>query len=334
MEFGLLYDLRNPPRWRIPAAELYAEVLDHIQAMEALGFPIAWVTEHHFIDDDYLPSCLAMAAAIAARTKTITIGTAVLLLPLHDALRVAEDAAVVDVLSSGRLRLGVGLGYKLEEFEAFGVSRKARPSRMDEGIEVMRAAWADGAANYEGRHYRFHDINVTPKPVQRPGPEIWLAGRAEPAVRRAARLGDGLIAVGGPELYGMYRDMRAEYGKTGPANVATFARSYPAEDPGSAWEACGEHVAYRQLNYADWYGAAADLDSDRTWKANFEAARTSGAAAAFFQRPEAVVDEVKQFAAAGVTSLLYFATFPGMRPSATIPYFETLAKHVAPALGS
>src|SRR5258708_39844009 len=114
MEIGLLYDLRNPPEWRIPRAELYAETLDHIQAMEALGFPVIWVTEHHFIDDEYLPGCLTFAAAIAARTKTVMIGTAVVLLPLNDAIRIAEDAAAVDVLSNGQLRLGLGLGDKLE----------------------------------------------------------------------------------------------------------------------------------------------------------------------------------------------------------------------------
>src|SRR5688572_33477540 len=128
MEIGLLYDLRNPPEWRIPSADLYAETLDHIAAVEAMGIPMCWVTEHHFIDDEYLPSCLTFAAAIAARTKTVTIGTAVILLPLQNALRVAEDAAVVDILSNGRLRLGLGLGYKIEEFDAFGVNRKHRAS--------------------------------------------------------------------------------------------------------------------------------------------------------------------------------------------------------------
>jgi alkanesulfonate monooxygenase SsuD/methylene tetrahydromethanopterin reductase-like flavin-dependent oxidoreductase (luciferase family) len=288
------------------------------------------VTEHHFIDDEYLPSCLAMAAAIAARTKRVSIGTAVLLLPLHDALRVAEDAAVVDVLSNGRLRLGLGLGYKLEEFEAFGVSRKARPGRMEEGIEVIRAAWADGPATFEGKHYRFNGISVTPKPVQRPGPEIWLAGRAEPAIRRAARMADGLIAVGGPDLNGMYRDLRAEYGRTGPANIAAFAQSYPSDDPGRAWEECGEHAFYRARNYADWYGAAADIESDRTWMSAVEAGRRTGTNAGLFKTPDDVVAEVRAAEATGVTSLLYFATFPGLRPSATIPLFETLARQVMP----
>jgi alkanesulfonate monooxygenase SsuD/methylene tetrahydromethanopterin reductase-like flavin-dependent oxidoreductase (luciferase family) len=332
MEIGLLYDLRNPPQWRIPTAELYAETLDHISAVEAMGFPVCWVTEHHFIDDEYLPSCLAFAAAIAARTKTITIGTAVILLPLQDALHIAEDAAVVDVLSNGRLRLGLGLGYKLEEFEAFGVSRKSRARRMDEGIDVIKAAWSDGPASYSGRHYTFSGIDVTPKPVQKPRPEIWLAGRAEPSVRRAARMADGLIAVGGPDLYDTYRSARAEYGQTGRANIATFAWSYPAEDPGRAWEECGEHATYRARNYADWYGAAADLESDRTWMAAVEAGANPGARASLFKTPDDAIADLRTMAGMGVTSVLYFATFPGMRPSATLPYFEVMAKQVLPAV--
>jgi alkanesulfonate monooxygenase SsuD/methylene tetrahydromethanopterin reductase-like flavin-dependent oxidoreductase (luciferase family) len=332
MEIGLLYDLRNPPEWRIPSAELYAETLDHVAAVEAMGFPMSWVTEHHFIDDEYLPSCLTFAAAIAARTKSITIGTAVILLPLQDALRIAEDAAVVDVLSNGRLRLGLGLGYKLEEFDAFGVNRKSRARLMDEGIDVIKAAWGEGPASYEGRHYNFRDISVTPKPVQRPRPEIWLAGRAEASVRRTARAADGLIAVGGPDLYDTYRAARAEYGQQGKANIATFAWSYAASDPGHAWEQVGPHATYRARNYADWYGAAADLESDRTWRAAVEAGSNPGARSSLFKTPDEAIADLRTMASLGVTSVIYFATFPGLRPSATLPYFETMAKHVLPAV--
>lgn len=333
MEFGLLYDFRNPPQWRIPPAELYAETLDHIQAMEALGFPVIWVTEHHFIEDEYLPSVMAMAAAIAVRTKTVKIGTAVLLLPLQDAIRVAEDAAVVDVLSNGRLRLGLGLGYKLEEFDAFRVPRAARRSLMEEGIDVIRAAWADGPQTYEGTHYNFRDISVTPKPVQRPGPEIWLAGRADVPVGRAARMGDGLIAVGPPSLYDGYRAAREEYGRTGPDNICTFAWRMPAEDPGRAWEEVGPHAAHRMANYADWYGTAADLPTDGLMGRALDVGRSPGATPSMFGSVEDTIAEVEAMQANGVSSLLYFATFPGLRPSATIPYFELLAKEVMPRFG-
>ena len=203
MELGVLYDLRNPPSSGISNAEVYAETLAHIEAMEGLGFDVVWLTEHHFIDDSYLPATLTMAAAVAARTERVTIGTAVLLLPLHDPLHVAEEAAVVDLLSGGRLRLGLGLGYKLQEFEVFGVDRRHRRGLMEEGVEVIRRSWADGPFTFEGRHHRYHDLDVTPKPAQRPGPEIWLAGRDPVPAERAARLGDGLIATPGPDTFAL-----------------------------------------------------------------------------------------------------------------------------------
>jgi alkanesulfonate monooxygenase SsuD/methylene tetrahydromethanopterin reductase-like flavin-dependent oxidoreductase (luciferase family) len=330
MEIGLLYDLRNPPQWRIPTAELYAETLDHIQAMEDLGFPLVWVTEHHFIEDEYLPSCLAFAAAIAARTKKVTIGTAVLLLPLHDAIRVAEDCAVVDQLSNGRLRLGVGLGYKIEEFETFGIPRKARKGRIEEGVEVIRAAWADGPVHYEGRHYRLNGVEVTPKPAQRPGPPIWMGGRAEAPVRRAARMGDGLIAAGEPELNRIFAEEWRAAGKEGTPPIATFAWAYPADDPGAAWETVAPHSRYRAEKYADWYGAAADLQGDTTWRAAADAQLSPGTNADLFRTPDEVVESLLRMEAEGATSAVYFATFPGLRPSATIPYFELMAKHVLP----
>lgn len=330
MDFGLVFDFRNPPEWKRPIAELYAETLDLIQAVEELGFDTVWVTEHHFIEDEYLPSCLAAAAAIAARTKRVTIGTAVLLLPLHDAVRVAEDAAVVDAFSNGRLRLGLGLGYKAEEFGAFGKRRSARPSLMDEGIAVIRGAWADGPLTFSGKHYELDGINVTPKPVQRPGPEIWIGGRSEPATRRAARLGDGFISGASPYLINIYNETRAAAGRTGPANIAAFAACYPTEDPEGAWQAAGPHIFHRNKNYAEWYGEAADLPSDTAWKQAVDEGRHRSATENVFRTSEVLINDLHRLESKGVSSVLTFGTFPGMRPSAMLPYYETLAREVFP----
>src|SRR5437868_899465 len=109
-------DLRNPPRWSRPWADHYAHALELVEEGERLGASSAWLTEHHFFDDGYLPQCLTFAAAVAARTKRLRIGTAVLLLPLHPPLEVAEQAAVVDIMSGGRLDLGLGLGYRKPEY--------------------------------------------------------------------------------------------------------------------------------------------------------------------------------------------------------------------------
>ena len=125
MKFGIWYHLRNPERWKQPAQDLYRKTLDQIVAAEKLGYDSVWVSEHHFTDDGYLPSSLLFLAAVAARTTRIRLGTLILLLPLHHPLRVAEDAAVLDILSNGRVDLGVAAGYRVEEFEAFEVPHKS-----------------------------------------------------------------------------------------------------------------------------------------------------------------------------------------------------------------
>jgi alkanesulfonate monooxygenase SsuD/methylene tetrahydromethanopterin reductase-like flavin-dependent oxidoreductase (luciferase family) len=326
----VLYDMRNPRDSGISNADLYQRTLEHIERMEELGFDTVWLTEHHFIEDDYLPSVLTMAAAVAARTSRVTIGTAVLLLPLHDPIRVAEDAAVVDVLSNGRLRLGLGLGYKLEEFEAFGVDRRHRPSLLEEGIEIIRGAWADGPFTHHGPHRRFDELDVTPKPVQRPGPQIWLAGRAKVPVIRAATVGDGLIVVGGPDLYREYHDAHGASGRDDPARLCIFAFTYPSDDPQRHDAELGRYATYRMENYAKWYGTAGDLDVDRALLRAAGAADAAGMLS-FFGSPETVIGELKVAEEAGATAALWFATLPGTTPDATTPLFELLARDVMPA---
>jgi alkanesulfonate monooxygenase SsuD/methylene tetrahydromethanopterin reductase-like flavin-dependent oxidoreductase (luciferase family) len=142
IRFGLWYDFRNPPQWRQPADRLYREILDQIAWGENNGFDDVWLSEHHFIEDGYLPSILPAAAAIAARTNRIRIASGVLLMPFHNPIRLAEDIATVDVISGGRFELGVGIGFKREEFTGFGVSSKERGARTDQSLEIIRRALA------------------------------------------------------------------------------------------------------------------------------------------------------------------------------------------------
>src|SRR5260370_784838 len=164
MKFGVWYHLRNPDRWRQPPAMLYAQTLDQIVAAETLGFDSVWTSEHHFVDDGYLPSTLLFLAAAAARTRRMRIGTLILLLPLHHPLRVAEDAAVLDLISGGRLDLGVAAGYRVEEFEVFRVPHGDRGRRMSEALAILQGAWGDGPFSFEGRDFQYHSVNVTPQP--------------------------------------------------------------------------------------------------------------------------------------------------------------------------
>jgi probable F420-dependent oxidoreductase len=171
----------------------YRETLELVRLAESVGFDSAWVSEHHGSSDGYLPSLLAMLAAFAALTERIELGTGVVLTPLHDPLRLAEDAAVVDQLSGGRLILGIGNGWREEEFRMFGASRAQRGARTEETIEVLRRAWTGRRFSFEGQTLRYDRVKVTPPPARPGGPPILLGGYDRKAVVRAGRLADGYV---------------------------------------------------------------------------------------------------------------------------------------------
>jgi probable F420-dependent oxidoreductase len=177
---------------RTPAQE-YGETLELVRLAESVGFDSAWVSEHHGASDGYLPSALPMLAAFAAVTERIELGTGIVLTPFHEALRLAEDAAVVDQISGGRLLLGLGLGWRAEEFRMFGVPIGQRARRTAETIEVLRRAWTGRRFTFEGRTMRYDQVKVTPAPARPSGPPIFLGGYDDRAVRRAGRLADGYI---------------------------------------------------------------------------------------------------------------------------------------------
>ena len=171
----------------------YRETLELVRLAERVGFDSAWVSEHHGSSDGYLPSLLPMLAAFAAVTERIELGTGVVLTPLHDPLRLAEDAAVVDQLSGGRLILGIGNGWREEEFRMFGASRAQRGARTEETIEVLRRAWTGRRFSFEGQTLRYDRVKVTPPPARPGGPPILLGGYDRKAVVRAGRLADGYV---------------------------------------------------------------------------------------------------------------------------------------------
>ena len=173
----------------------FEETIQECERAEAAGFDSVWLGEHHNSPALY-PTPLIGLAAIAARTRRVRLGTAVLLLPLYHPVAVAEEGAMVDMISGGRLVLGVGAGYAPHEFAAFGLPVKERGSRLEEGVTLLHRLWTEEKVSHRGRHYSVSDVTVRPRPVQRPRPPIWFAAWAEPAIRRAARLGDAWL--GGP----------------------------------------------------------------------------------------------------------------------------------------
>jgi probable F420-dependent oxidoreductase len=190
--FGLYAAIGDPPRGQ-HLQRCIDEVCAEAQLAEQVGFDAILVGEHHQHRDGFLPSPLIVCAAVAARTQKIRIGTGILLLPLYHPVHVAEDAATLDIISKGRLILGVGMGYQTGDFAAFGISPSQRVSRMEEGIDIIRSCWTQDTVSYEGKRFRLENVAVYPKPVQRPHPPIWVGAMADDSIRRAAQYGDAWL---------------------------------------------------------------------------------------------------------------------------------------------
>ncbi|MBI4260684.1 MAG: LLM class flavin-dependent oxidoreductase [Actinobacteria bacterium] len=188
-----LFTGQVPPGSGRTFAEEYREALDLVRLAETLGFDSAWVSEHHGSSDGYMPSLLLMLGAFAAATDRIRLGTGVVLTPFHDPLRLAEDAAVVDQLSGGRLVLGLGLAWREEEFRMFGQPPEERLARTLDAIEVCRRAWTGERFSYEGRIHSYDRVRIMPPSFREGGPPIYLGGHVEAAARRAGRVADGYI---------------------------------------------------------------------------------------------------------------------------------------------
>ncbi len=261
IKVGYQLDFRNPPGSSIPSPELYREMLGQVEAAEAFGFDSIWLTEHHFTDDGYLPAMMPAAAAIAARTQRITIGTFVLLAPMQHPLRLAEDAAVVDVISNGRLRLGIGLGYRAEEFAGFGVPRAERLGRTLETLEILRRAWTGERFSFEGKYFKFADVRILPRPASRPYPELlWGAGTAK-AIRRAAKLDLGFACVGGRREIGIYLDaLKAEERDPSRYSIINSRVVYVADSEAEAWNDTRDALMYQAELYAKWLSASSGAD--------------------------------------------------------------------------
>jgi alkanesulfonate monooxygenase SsuD/methylene tetrahydromethanopterin reductase-like flavin-dependent oxidoreductase (luciferase family) len=268
MQLSLKFDLRAPS-WGTPAADLYAAALDMCEWADDTGFDVVRFLEHHGSDDGYCPSPLTMAAAAAARTRRIRIRARAFILPLHDPVRVAEDAAVVDQVSRGRFELVVAGGYLPAEFAMFGKDLADRPRLVEEGIETLKLAWTGEPFTYQGRPCR-----VALRPHRRPHPPIALGGSSKAAARRAARIADGFE----PTTRALLDEYEAECDRLGvtppprPPQLPEGQFLHLADDVEAAWSALGPHLLHEMRSYGAWqaeagtgtnYRPVADLDELR-----------------------------------------------------------------------
>jgi alkanesulfonate monooxygenase SsuD/methylene tetrahydromethanopterin reductase-like flavin-dependent oxidoreductase (luciferase family) len=322
--------------------ELYADTLAMAEEAERLGFDGVWVSEHHFTDDGYLSALFPVLAAIAARTERVVLGTNVALAPLYHPLRLAEDAAAVDLLSGGRLLLGLAIGYRDPEFDAFGVAKRERVGRLVECVEVCRKAWTGERFDHDGPVVSTNGLTVRPVP---PGPpEIWLGGWIDAAIERAAAIADGYISPVGALDDTRRRldvlDVAADKHGRGRLPIAT-ATWCALDAGGQRSEAVERGIRHLYANYEQWYSSSSDGGGGRAvgqmiaGLAGFAAGEAppgvvSGSA-------QQLVDALAPLAELGRERTYRMAVrlhYPGMARSEVLDRLGAFATDVAPSLRS
>ena len=334
--FGLITCQRYPGDRRTDV-ELYAEAIDLALEAERLGFDSVWTSEHHFVDDGYLPSLLVLGAAIAARTSRVAIGTGLLLAPLHEPLRIAEDAAVVDLLSGGRTILGVGLGWRAEEFDGLGLSMSERTLRLEDSIAVYRHAWR-GELVSGGELLRYPDVPVRPLPATSGGPPIWIGAWSEPALRRAGRLGDGFMASEPPpselaKQVAIVREARAAAGIEEDIAISIHMPTF-AWNGDDAWERVADHHRYVQWKYDDMDAARSRAGPPQLPPALTRDDESSLRRSIVLGRPDDVAEQIAEIREAAGGELHYIARlyWPGIDPAVQREAMAIFAEEVVPKL--
>ena len=192
MKVGVLQFFGWPDR-SVPIASIYEMALERMAVMDGAGFDAVWLAEHHFSTFSVCPSVHMMGVMAAARTKRLRIGTAVSLAPFYNPLRLAEEVALLDVLSGGRVNWGAGRGFERSEFKAFGIPGEESAARFHEAVDIVLKAWTSDKLTYQGKFFSYEGVEVLPKPRQTPHPPVWMAATSPPAIDWAATNGFSIL---------------------------------------------------------------------------------------------------------------------------------------------
>ena len=229
MKFGILQFFSWPER-RTEIATVYQRGLERIEIMDQNGYDAVWLTEHHFNDYSVCPSIPVIGTYAAARTKHIRIGTGVCLAGFYHPLRLAEEIALLDILSGGRVNWGAGRGFDLKEFQAFGVPVEESHARFRETVDIVLKAWTTDRLTYTGKYFSFDNVEVLPKPLQQPHPPVWTAASSPSAIEWAASVGYSILMdphATHAELghkWELYRETLARHGHTIEGRQTPMAR--------------------------------------------------------------------------------------------------------------
>lgn len=328
MRFGLFSVVDHYPT-ELPrtVGRFYDELLEQVVAAEALGFDSFWIAEHHFHEYGAVPSPPVWLAAAAQRTRRIRLGAAVVVLPFRNPLLVAEEYAMVDVLSGGRLNLGTGSGYLRHEFEGFGIDLAEKRDRFDEALEILLRAWSGERFSYAGRFHQVSDVRLNVVPVQKPRPPIWIAVLRNEAAAEVGRRGYPVMMIPYAaaeqvsdlaEAVSAFRQAFLEAGgrpedATVPFGLHTYVTDSLERATVEAREAMDRYVRTRLYARQRPYEALVERDLIA------------------FGSPEDVIRVARRYEAAGFTDYLAIMNFGGLDRARVLASMERLARHVLPA---
>jgi len=322
-----MHDFRCPAGSGYSMPDVYAQTLDQIEMVDAAGLDLVWFTEHHFIEDGYLPNFVPVAAAAAARTRNIRISTAVALAPFAHPLRLAEDMAILDNISGGRMELGLGLGYAPHEFRAFGIPQPQRVSRAEECVEILRLAWAGERFSFSGKRFTIDDVLVAPQPMQVGGPPLWLAITSDASVERAVRFDTHVLPLelGGSVLDDWRAATRSYDRDPNRRRVGILGSVLVTDDPERDWPPVRDAERYRLGVYRGMLTEAGNSvpvapDDDGRPPEGFIVGDVSHCV-------EALTRLILEF---GITDFVTWGASPGIAPAVTTPMIERFAREVVP----
>ena len=327
LRFGVMYDCRHVPGGDMTMTDVYAATIEQAVLADELGFDHVWFTEHHFLKDGYLPAFQPLAGAIAARTKQIRISNDIALLPLYHPIRLAEELAVLDQISNGRMEFGIGMGYVPKEFDAFGVPLRNRVSMTDEAIEILRLAWGEGPFSFRGKRYNLSNIDVHPKPVQPGGPPLWIAAMKEPGALRAARFGTNLLPQGRrEEVLDPWRDaVNAKGEDPDDYRVGIIRSVYVTDDRERDWPKIREAERFRMGVYGSFM---AETPDEYGWGSSDGIPQN-----VIVGDATQVTQEISEFINTyGITDIATSGLPPGIEPEFMAANLERLASEVIPNL--
>jgi probable F420-dependent oxidoreductase len=316
----------------IEGGRFYREALEEVTRAEELGFDSVWMEEHHSVTNHYWPSPLTVLAGFATRTSRMTLGTDIVVAAFHHPVRLAEDVAMLDVMSGGRFVLGIAIGYKPDEFALYGVDLEKRGARFEEQLAIMRGLWTQEHVQFKGTYYTLQG-RLEPKPVQQPHPPVWIGGWGDITLRRAATLADNWIPGPTADLKRLlagrkqFLDRRTAAGRPAPTEWPLTRDVIIADSDKQARELAEEHimVAYRREYAGGWrhpfIDSAIATDLDRLMEDRF-----------IIGGPEQCIAKIRRFVEQyGMTHLICRTFFPGMPHAHIMREIDLIAHEVMPA---